>query len=200
MNGKIMKGIIAVFAVASLLSGCKPVAQPAKPIVKRFEWGIETWQIGSNDFQIQFNEKTPVRILDIQGDLTAGPQPKYTPNDTLVRQTLATLINVGDGWESKNVEVIGTPAERANHVLAPHLLSVNVKQTNSETMDVPINYHYNRLPIKLKNNRLLMRIVNESYRWDGEHGAFVSKDQDDTLNVEIHLTITYEVDPEPVKR
>lgn len=193
MNGKIMKLLASILA-AFLLASCKPVPPPAKPVIKRFEWGIETWEIGSNDFLIKFNEKTPVRILDIQGDLTAGPQPNYKAYDTLVRQTLATLINPGDGWTEKNVEVEGTPGNRANHVLAPHLFSVNVKQTNGETMDIPIRYTYDRKPIELKQNRLLMRVVNESYRWNSDQGAFVSKDQDDTLNVEIHLTITYEVD------
>jgi hypothetical protein len=184
-----MRKILLLAMAVLSLQGCKPA-----PTIKRFEWGIETWQIGSQDFLIRFDEKTPVRILDIQGDLTAGPQPNYKPYDTLIRQTLATLINVGGSWDLKSVVVAGTPADRANHALAPHLFSINVKQTNGETMDVPIKYNYDRKPVTLGNNKLLMRIVNESYRFASDKGAFVSTDQDDTLNVEIHLVITYEVD------
>lgn len=160
--------------------------------IKRFEWGIETWQPGQQDYVIRFDEKKPVKILDIEGNLTAGPQPDYKPYEMMIRQTLATLINVGDDADKMDVTVIGSPAIRANHVVSPHMFSVNVKQTNGETLNIPIAYHYGRLPVELHRNKLLFRIFNESYRHAGD-GSFPSQAVVDALNVEIHLTITYEV-------
>lgn len=185
-----MKKVPIGFLALALLS----TVADAEPQIKRFEWGVETWQMGANDFEITFGEKSPVKILDIEGNLTAGPQPDFLPSEMMIRQTLVTLVDVGNMTGPDDVSVTKTPPERANHVLAPHLFSINVKQTNSETVNIPFAYHYDRLPVTLHQNKLQFHVFNESYRHNKKLGSFVSKDQKDALNVEIHLTITYQVD------
>jgi hypothetical protein len=185
-----------VLTILALTFSAHAVAQPT---IKRFEWGVETWEIGTSEFPIEFKEKSPVKILDIEGNLTAGPQPNFEPSEKMIRQTLATLVDVGDVADPMDVVVSATPPERANHVVSPHLFSVNVKQTNSETENIPISYHYGDAPVQLHQNKLMFHIFNESYRHNKKLGSFVSKDQKDALNVEIHLTITYQVDEPEVK-
>lgn len=160
---------------------------------KQFNWGIETWQKGQNDFVLKFNETNPIKIKRIYGNLTAGPQPEHKEFDTVIRQTLASLVNVGVPFDDKSVQVIGNPHERFNHTVDNNLFSVNVKQTNSQTYNIPIEYNYGTDPVLVPQNKLLMRIFNESYRHDDKKGSFVSEDQLDSLNVEIHLVIDYEV-------
>ena len=164
--------------------------------VKRFEWGIETWQIGTQDFLIRINEKSPVRILSIEGNLTAGPQPLFKPFDNVVRQTLITLINVGDDTAENvaPVEVLQTAPNRVNNAVSPHLFSLNVKQTNDHVLNIPISYRYKDFPVTLLQNKLLFRAVNESYRCDPQTTVCkVSTEQFDTINAEVHVTITYVV-------
>lgn len=187
---KVKKVLFASFA------GLFAISAMAQPIVKRFEWGIETWQMGANDFPISFSEKGPVKILGIEGNLTAAPQPEFQPSEQMIRQTLATLVDVGDTDDPMDVTVTGKPAERANHVVSPHLFSINVKQTNAGTENIPISYNYRDAPLQLHQNKLMVHIFNESYRYTKKDGCFVSKDQKDALNVEIHLTVTYQVDSE----
>jgi hypothetical protein len=160
--------------------------------VRAFVWGMESWEMGSNDFVIRFTEGR-VRIRRITGNATAAPQPDFKPFAQVIRQTLATMINVGAPADPPDIQLIGTPANRANHSMQAHLFSLNVKQTNDQTLNIPIDYTFDDPPVVLAQNLLLMRIVNESYKMHN-YQAVISDDQNDSLNLELHMRIIYEVE------
>ncbi len=185
--------LIAGVAAASAQTPAAPVPAANPPQQKEFDWGIETGTKGQNDFVIRFKEPGPVRIKRIYGNLTAGPQPNHAQFAKLIRQTLVNLVNVGAVDTDNDIEIVGTPPDRANHSIDRNWMSVNVKQTDSETINIPIETSYN--PARpLAQNKLLMRIFNESYKIAPSGIAIVSTDQEDALNVEIHLVIDYETE------
>lgn len=166
-----------------------PLRARAASSRRHIGWGIETWRKGQNDFVIRFNESHPVAVVRIQGDMTAGPQPNHAPFDQLIRQSLASLVVVGAPTDTSAVTIVGEPPTYQNESIDNNLFSLNVKQTDAETMNVPIDYVYAD-PVVLPQNKLLMRIFNESYK--NRNGLdIVSTDQIDALNVEIHLVIDY---------
>ncbi|WP_199614638.1 hypothetical protein [Paenibacillus alkalitolerans] len=183
---------VLMFAVL-LVVGCGPSIN-AEPITKKqFHWGIESWELGRHTWGIEFNEKKPVKIKKIEGYLTAGPQPNHKPDDTLVRQTLASLTYPGNNLNDA-VKKIETPKSRANHSVDRNLLSLNVKLTGSRTTEMPIHLEYPDGLI-LPENRLLFIANNESYRYDSKKGSFVSDDIFDAINIEAHMIVYYEVQP-----
>lgn len=178
---------LAICAVG--LASCL-TAEAAK--TKDLDWGIETWKIGQNDFVIQFKEPDHVRILRIYGNLTAAPQPNHPQFAHIIRQTIASLLDVNPPKED-DVVIVSTPADRANQSIARNMFTINVKQTDSETMNIPIEYNYSPGRV-LTENKLLVRILNESYKTNPDGRDVISHDQYDALNVEIHLIVTYETD------
>jgi hypothetical protein len=73
------------------------------------------------------------------------------------------------------------------------MININVKQTDAETMSIPIEYNYT--PARpLAENKILVRIFNESYKIAPNGIAIVSDDQGDALNVELHLVVDYETE------
>jgi len=187
---------LTVAAVLGLLAAMPVRAQaPAAPArgEKEFNWGIETWKKGQNDFVIRFKEPGHVRISRIYGNLTAGPQPEHAQFAKLIRQTIVSLVNVGAVDTDQDVEIVATPADRANQSVDRNMININVKQTDSETMSIPIEYNY--APARaLAENKILVRIFNESYKIAPNGIAIVSDDQGDALNVELHLVVDYETE------
>lgn len=162
---------------------------------KQVAWGMETWELGVQEFVIEFKEDKPVRVLKIVGNLTAGALPSGNQESShLVRQSLITLINPGAGWKVSDVELKKTPASRSNHSLAPHLFNINVKQQSDRIVLMPIDYDFRDQQHVLHENKLFMRFENRSYRFDENRKHFESKDPVDALNVEMHLNVVYTTD------
>lgn len=166
--------------------------------VKHINWGLETWELGKQDFMIEFKEARPIRLLRIVGHVTAGPLPAEgdaTEHGKLVRQSLVTLITPGKDRKVSDVEIQQTPGSRANHSLAPHVFNVNIKQQGDDIVVIPLDYDFRDQRIVLPENRLLMHFDNRSYRFDtqSQPQSFESRNAFDALNTEIHLNVIYAV-------
>jgi len=186
---KIKIFILAIMLIPILFLQSTVKADIPITTTKYLNWGVEYWDLGSKDFTIQIDETNLVKIKKITGYVTACPQPNFKLHDTVVRQSLITIINYSNDTKYSVVAPdIGTP--KANHSLDRHMGGANVKQVNGQTVDMAINYEYSE-PIELQYNKLQMHIVNESYRYSAEKGCFVSTDVNDAVDVEVHFIVEY---------
>jgi hypothetical protein len=161
----------------------------------QFHWGLELWELGAHDYFVKINHSRPVKLLGLEGVLTASPVPNYRPDDHLVRQTLASLTYPGNYLKEGQIEILGQPnTPRCNQSIDRNLVTLNVKQTAGNNTALSFSRHFDP-PIELPENTLRWHLFNESYRFRIErepHESYVVDNSYDALNVEIHTHLYYE--------
>lgn len=139
---------------------------PAYPITppgeEFFEWGVECWQFGSNNFFAKIAGGVPVQITRIVGSITCSALSGALISSTNLR---ASLVSFGPAaTATPDAVVFGAPGGVSfNQSIAAHLFNVVARQMGNNVMVVPFDYSFATFVINdpnPANNLLLMNVNN----------------------------------------
>jgi len=155
---------------------------------KFVNWGMENWECGRYRYVIQIGDGSKnVYVTKINGIFSASNLPKANVTNHYVRQSLSSIVF--ENINAVDAKIISSPNHnRWNQSIdESQLLKLNIKQTGSQLIYLPIERTFETNPVFIAEGKLTLVINTVTY--DGS--AEVWDEPRECLNTEMHMMIYY---------
>jgi hypothetical protein len=168
-----------------LLWGLLAAALPAH--AGQLMWGFESWGCGLSQYNITVGNGANISVTGLSGFISAAPNPLSNPTNGYMRQSLMAVSYPGAPVTVRGV-VTGNPSQpRYENGIDGNLLEVNLKQTATNDVHMPINVTY-PTPVLVTGGNIFAVINTVTYNGT----QIITEVPGECLDTEVHLLIFYQ--------